>query len=56
MTQKEKEQILFVNGNHKAVFKLDKNFHLYVHGKKDMMDIEEDEKGKYLKLYFDEIK
>ena len=35
-----------------SVFKLDKNFHLYVHGDKSKMIRSYDEKGKYLKLYY----
>lgn len=40
----------------KAVLKLDKNFHVYIHGRKDLMEKGYDElTGKqYYKLYFDE--
>lgn len=38
----------------KSVIKLDKNFHIYVHGDRKMLEIGEDDKGKYYRLYFDE--
>lgn len=56
MTQEEKRSILKIGNYSKQVFKLDKNFHVYVHGKKEMLDVDQDENGKYLKLYFNEIK
>ena len=42
----------------KSILKLDKNFHVYIHGRKDLMEKGYDEKtGKhYYKLYFDEEK
>ncbi len=41
---------------YKAVLKLDKNFHVYIHGRKDLIEKGYDEKtGKHFyKLYFDE--
>jgi len=40
----------------KSVIKLDKNFHIYVHGNPNLMEkgIEEDSNKKYYKLYFEE--
>ncbi len=39
----------------RSVIKLDKNFHIYVHGNKDMMEQGRDEGGKkYYKLFYDE--
>ncbi len=38
----------------KSVIKLDKNFHIYVHGDRKMLEQGADEKGKYYRLYFDE--
>ncbi|QCX53659.1 nucleoid-associated protein [Elizabethkingia sp. JS20170427COW] len=38
----------------KSVIKLDKNFHIYVHGDRKMLEQGEDEKGKYYRLYFEE--
>jgi len=43
-------------GFFKSIFKLDKNFHVYVHGNRNNMQVEKDEKGTYLKLYFKTIK
>jgi len=40
----------------KNILKLDRNFHVYVHGSKDKLNVERDENGNYLKLYFKEIK
>lgn len=37
----------------KSVIKLDKNFHIYVHGDRKMIETGQDEKGKYYRLYFD---
>lgn len=42
-----------VENGHKRVLKLDKNFHVYIHGDASKIKIAEDEKGKYIKLYFD---
>jgi len=40
---------------YKSVIKLDKNFHIYVHGNKEMIEQGVDEQGrKYYKLYFEE--
>lgn len=36
----------------KSVIKLDKNFHIYVHGDRDLIEQGEDEKGKYYKVYY----
>lgn len=38
----------------KSVIKLDKNFHIYVHGNRNMIEQGEDEKGRYYKVYFKE--
>lgn len=40
----------------KSVIKLDKNFHIYVHGDRKRIETGEDEKGKYYRLYFDQEK
>ncbi|ROI08399.1 nucleoid-associated protein [Chryseobacterium sp. H3056] len=40
----------------KSIIKLDKNFHIYVHGDRKMIEQGSDEKGKYYRLYFDEEK
>jgi hypothetical protein len=42
--------------NNKKVFRLDTNFHVYVHGAKDKFEEGVDKKGKYIKLYYNEIK
>ena len=36
----------------KRVLRLDKNYHLYIHGDPSKVEWLEDEKGKYLKIYF----
>jgi len=38
----------------RSVIKLDKNFHIYVHGNRQMIEQGEDEKGKYYKMYYKE--
>ncbi|RKQ50609.1 nucleoid associated protein NdpA [Roseivirga pacifica] len=39
----------------KSVLKLDKNFHIYIHGNRDMIEQGVDSKGrKYYKIYYDE--
>ena len=38
----------------KSVIKLDKNFHIYVHGDRRMIEQGEDEKGRYYKVYYKE--
>ncbi|WKS94827.1 nucleoid-associated protein [Riemerella columbina] len=38
----------------KSVIKLDKNFHIYVHGDRKMIETGQDEKGKFYRLYFEE--
>lgn len=40
----------------KSVIKLDKNFHIYVHGDRKLIETGQDEKGKYYRLYFEEEK
>ncbi len=40
--------------NYKSVIKLDKNFHIYVHGDRNMIEQGEDTKGKFYKIYFRE--
>jgi hypothetical protein len=37
----------------KSVIKLDKNFHIYIHGDREKIQLCEDEKGKFYKIYFD---
>jgi hypothetical protein len=37
----------------KSIIKLDKNFHIYIHGDRQMLAQGQDEKGKYYMLYFD---
>ena len=36
----------------KSVIKLDKNFHIYIHGNRDLIEQGTDEKGKYYKVYY----
>ena len=38
----------------KSIIKLDKNFHIYVHGDKKMIENGEDSKGKFYKVYYNE--
>lgn len=38
----------------KGVIKLDKNFHIYVHGDRQLIEQGEDEKGKFYKVYYNE--
>lgn len=38
----------------KSVIKLDKNFHIYVHGNRSLIEQGEDEKGRYYKVYYNE--
>lgn len=38
----------------KSVIKLDKNFHIYVHGNSNLIEQGEDDKGKFYKVYFNE--
>ena len=40
--------------SYKSVIKLDKNFHIYVHGDRKLIEQGEDEKGKYYKVYYNE--
>ena len=40
----------------KSVIKLDKNFHIYIHGDRKKIETGEDEKGKFYRLYFEEEK
>ncbi|MBO4549852.1 MAG: nucleoid-associated protein, partial [Bacteroidaceae bacterium] len=39
---------------YKSVIKLDKNFHIYVHGDRKLIEQGEDEKGKFYKVYYNE--
>lgn len=41
-------------GCHKEVVKLDKNFHIYIHGDRSKIQEGMDDKGKYVKLYYKE--
>lgn len=38
----------------KSVIKLDKNFHIYIHGDRHLLEQGEDSKGKYYKVYYQE--
>ncbi|WP_187478383.1 nucleoid-associated protein [Amniculibacterium sp. G2-70] len=38
----------------KSIIKLDKNFHIYIHGDRKMLETGQDDKGKYYRLYFEE--
>ena len=38
----------------KSVIKLDKNFHIYVHGDRNLIEQGQDEKGKFYKVYYQE--
>ena len=38
----------------KSIIKLDKNFHIYVHGDRKKLQQGQDENGKYYILYFEE--
>ena len=38
----------------KSVIKLDKNFHIYIHGDRNMIENGEDSKGKFYKVYYNE--
>lgn len=40
--------------SYKSVIKLDKNFHIYVHGDRQLIEQGEDEKGKYYKVYYNQ--
>jgi hypothetical protein len=40
--------------NFKSIIKLDKNFHIYVHGNPNLITRDEDENGKFYKVYFRE--
>jgi len=40
------------NRSYKSVIKLDKNFHIYIHGDRNMIEHGEDDKGRFYKLYF----
>jgi len=37
----------------KRVLRLDKNFHVYIHGDISKIEVLKDEKGSFIKLYFD---
>ena len=41
------------NRSFKSVIKLDKNFHLYIHGNQKLVEQGEDKKGKFYKLYYE---
>jgi hypothetical protein len=38
----------------KSVIKLDKNFHIYIHGNRELIEQGADERGKYYKVYYKE--
>lgn len=37
----------------KSVIKLDKNFHIYIHGDRQKIEQDQDEKGRFYRLYYD---
>lgn len=39
---------------YKSVIKLDKNFHIYVHGNRELIEQGEEERGKFYKVYYSE--
>jgi hypothetical protein len=38
----------------KSVIKLDKNFHIYIHGDRELIELGEDKNGKFYKVYYEE--
>lgn len=38
----------------KSIIKLDKNFHIYIHGNRELIEQGEDQKGKFYKVYYRE--
>lgn len=40
--------------SYKSVIKLDRNFHIYVHGNRSLLEQGQDEKGKFYKVYYEE--
>lgn len=50
----EEKAVKRQNRYYKSVIKLDKNFHIYVHGDRSKIEHGEDGKGKFYKVYFDE--
>lgn len=40
----------------KSIIKLDKNFHIYIHGDRKMVETGQDDKGKFYRLYFEQKK
>ncbi|MCH5599193.1 nucleoid-associated protein [Niabella ginsengisoli] len=40
------------NRSYKSIIKLDKNFHIYIHGDRSRIEHGEDDKGRFYKLYF----
>lgn len=44
------------NSSYKSIIKLDKNFHIYIHGDRKMIQQGSDENGKFYQLYFEEEK
>ncbi|MGV4331446.1 hypothetical protein ACQ1P5_01450 [Ornithobacterium rhinotracheale] len=45
-----------LEGRKLIVLRLDKNFHIYLHGDKEKISEGEDEKGTFIKLYYKELK
>jgi len=39
----------------KRVLRLDRNFHVYIHGDLSNFEMSEDGKGKFIKLYYNEL-
>jgi hypothetical protein len=38
----------------RSIIKLDKNFHIYIHGNRDLIERGKDDKGRFYKIYYDE--
>ncbi|MDR1285718.1 MAG: nucleoid-associated protein [Campylobacteraceae bacterium] len=38
----------------RSIIKLDKNFHIYIHGNRDLIEQGKDEKGQFYKIYYNE--
>lgn len=41
------------NRSFKSVIRLDKNFHIYIHGDRNLIEQGEDKKGKFYKIYYE---
>lgn len=47
--------IELINNGTKKVLRLDKNFHVYIHGSLSNIDMSQDLKGKFVKLYYEKL-